>query len=124
MRLVPLELVCRKCGSADITYSCEPKCCFSHVCGNCYFQFWPVTSFTGEEMAGVEPPPGEKDCLLPTTECARCHSLNVCSLASPETFAPMDRGKGGSGLERGHGTFVCADCRAILSLEYSEEAPA
>ncbi len=113
MRLVPLELVCPKCGSADITYSCEPKCCFSHVCGNCYFQFWPVTSFTGEEMAGVEPPPGEKDCLLPTTECARCHSLNVCSLALM-----------GSGLERGPGMFVCADCWAILSLKYSEEAPA
>jgi len=114
MRLVPLELVCPKCGSADITYSCEPKCCFSHVCGNCYFQFWPVTSFTGEEMAGVEPPPGEKDCLLPTTECARCHSLNVCS--------PRFHTERGS-LEGNRGTFVCADCRAVLSLKYSEEAP-
>ncbi len=105
MKLVPLRLVCPKCGSPDITYSCEPKCCFSHVCGNCYFQFWPVTSFTGEELTQVEPPPAEKDCLLPTAECARCHSLNVYS------------------LEGDHNTFICADCRGILSLKYSEEAP-
>ena len=105
MRLLALQLLCPRCGSPDITYSCEPKCCFCHVCGNCYFQFWPVTRFTGREMAGLEPPPGEKDCLLPTAQCARCHSLNVCS------------------VEGDGGTFLCADCGGVLTLEYSEEAP-
>ena len=105
MKLVPLDLVCPKCGSRDITYSCEPKCCFSHVCGNCYSQFWPVTRFAGKVAPALEQPAGEKDCLLPTAECARCHSLNVCS------------------VEGDAGTFVCADCRSVLALDYSEEAP-
>ncbi len=105
MKLVQLELACPKCGSHDITYSCEPKCCFSHVCGNCYFQFWPMTRFAGRVAEAFEAPPDEKDCLLPTTECARCHSLNVCSVQGEA------------------GAFVCADCASVLSLEYSEEAP-
>ena len=105
MKLVQLELACPKCGSHDITYSCEPKCCFSHVCGDCYFQFWPVTRFAGRVAEAFEAPPGEKDCLLPTTECARCHSLNVCSVQGEA------------------GAFVCAACASVLSLEYSEEAP-
>lgn len=105
MKLVQLELACPKCGSHDITYSCEPKCCFSHVCGDCYFQFWPVTRFAGRVAEAFEAPPGEKDCLLPTTECARCHSLNVCSVQGEA------------------GAFVCADCASVLSMEYSEEAP-
>ncbi len=42
------------------------------------------------------------------------HSLNVCS--------PRFSAERGS-LEGDAGTFVCANCRAILFLDYSEQAP-
>lgn len=105
MKLIPLTLICPKCGSREIAFSCEPKCCFSHICEACYYQFWPVTRYAGKMLEGYEKPEGEKDCLLATAECARCKSLNVCT------------------VEGGAGEFACADCGSVLKMEYAEEAP-
>jgi hypothetical protein len=66
---------CPKCRGAEIVYSCEPKCCFNHVCADCRSTFEINTVKTGrvtEAPALDEPRSGE-----PTTCCASCESLRV-----------------------------------------------
>jgi hypothetical protein len=75
-----LSLRCPACGSADIVYSCEPKCCFNHVCAECTAAFYPSTARTGERLPGVTPPHPPPDCTEPTVACARCESTAVYTL--------------------------------------------
>ena len=67
---------CPQCGSADIVYSCEPKCCFNHVCADCRSTFEINTVKTGQSVTATtkveEPQSGE-----PTTCCASCESLKI-----------------------------------------------
>ena len=98
---------CPQCGGAEIVYSCEPKCCFNHVCADCRSTFEINTHKTGEfdrqsKLDFVEPGSGE-----PTTGCAACDSLDLAVLRSnaDETL------------------LVCGKCRAVLKLAIEEFVP-
>jgi hypothetical protein len=98
---------CPKCGGAEIVYSCEPKCCFNHVCADCRSTFEINTHKTGQfdrtsQLAFVEPESGD-----PTTGCASCDSLKLAVLRSDviETL------------------LVCGKCHAVLKLAIEEFVP-
>lgn len=68
---------CPKCGGQEIVYSCEPKCCFNHVCPDCRSTFEINTKKTGEydrdsRLEFAEPESGDA-----TTACASCESLKI-----------------------------------------------
>jgi transcription elongation factor Elf1 len=94
---------CPKCGGADIVYSCEPKCCFNHVCADCRSTFEINTVKTGQShIAGAtveEPQSGE-----PTTGCASCESLRVAVWKS----------------ENDETLLVCGQCGAISKMVIEE----
>jgi transcription initiation factor TFIIIB Brf1 subunit/transcription initiation factor TFIIB len=98
MKTTPLTFTCPKCGSVDVFYSCEPKCCFNHVCAVCRTTFEPVTIATGATVKAAAPDE-VRDTTGPTCQCAVCESINVHSLED--------------------GRIVCVDCGAILEIEYS-----
>ncbi len=97
-----LVIPCPLCGSADTFYSCEPKCCFNHVCGDCKATFEPVTNFAGSFRRGLQPPDPLPDASEPAVACAKCESVAV--------FVAED------------GALVCTDCGAVLTLELTEIA--
>jgi protein-arginine kinase activator protein McsA len=99
-----LSLACPVCHSAEIFYSCEPKCCFNHVCAECHSTFEPVTRAAGGTLAGLEPPEPLPECTEPTVACVKCESTRVYVLED--------------------GRLACADCGALLELEITEVAPA
>lgn len=95
-------LHCPLCGSAEVFYSCEPKCCFNHVCGECKATFEPVTRLAGSVRRGVSPPDPLPDPSDPAVACARCESVAV--------YVASD------------GALVCTDCGSVLVLELTEIA--
>jgi hypothetical protein len=95
-----LTLACPLCGSTDITYACEPKCCFNHVCGGCLATFEPVTRIIGGGRAGFAAPETLPDACDPTVACAKCESVAVYVLDD--------------------GRLACHDCGASLELEFTE----
>jgi hypothetical protein len=99
--LRPLTVECPRCGSADVTYTCEPTCCFNHICGACYTTFELATAAVGRDLRGLETPATERDCLAPTVACARCESLDVYLVEAEG--APT-------------GDLWCAACQALLRL--------
>jgi hypothetical protein len=107
MTLAPITVACPQCGSADVLYSCKPDCCYNHVCNHCYTTFELETTRVGEVTENFEAPP-DADPSAPTAPCARCHE--------PRVFAISNAGPPPQ--------FVCAACKALLTLEYTEVAPA
>jgi len=107
MKLIPIAVACPQCGSSDIVYSCKPECCYNHVCNGCYTTFELETSRVGEVTENFDLPP-DPDPSRPTAPCARCHE--------PRVFA-MDVGAEPP-------KYVCADCKALLTLGFTEIAPA
>jgi hypothetical protein len=99
----PLVVSCPSCGSCEITYTCEPKCCFNHICAGCYTTFELFTEPLGQKLGGIETPPQERDSLAPTVACAQCESLEVY-MVTPAGGAP--------------GTLVCIDCHGLLQLGF------
>jgi len=104
MILSPLTVQCPACGSSDVTYTCEPKCCFNHLCGACYTSFELFTQPTGGTLKAMEVPPAERDSLAPTVACARCESLDVYMVG---------------GEESSPNHLVCAACHTLLELGFS-----
>lgn len=100
MKLVPLKTNCPKCGSEDITYSCEPECCFNHVCGNCLHSFQLLTRYTGRTRSGLNTPAPDKDSCDPAAACVRCKGLDVWTVQE----------------SNGASEIVCLSCLAILEL--------
>jgi hypothetical protein len=97
---------CPTCGSAEVVYSCEPKCCFNHVCAECRSSFQLVSRKTGRfdretALATEEPLSGD-----PTAACAACESLRLAVMESTQDGT----------------TLLCGDCRAVLELAYEEVA--
>jgi hypothetical protein len=101
MILRPLAIECPSCGSTDVTYTCEPKCCFNHICAACYTTFELATEALGRTLSGVAAPAVERDCLAPTVACARCDSVEVYTLAGADAPA---------------GQLLCVTCHALLKL--------
>ena len=107
MKLTQISVFCPQCGSGDIVYSCKPECCYNHVCSNCYTTFELETTRVGEITESLDLPP-EPDPSVPTAPCARC--------GEPRVFAV--------GGAAGPQQYVCAACKALLTLGYTEIAPA
>ena len=106
MTLVPITVVCPQCSSGDVFYSCKPECCYNHVCNTCYTTFELDTTRVGEVAENFAIPP-EPEADAPTAPCARCHEPRVFAVADADP--PQ---------------YVCAACKALLTLEYTEIAPA
>ena len=107
MRFEPLSFACPVCGSREVTYTCDPACCFNHVCNRCYATFEPVTRALGEEATiDVEPIP--PDSCEPTVSCARCQSLAVYAVVSETLLG---------------GAYACAACHALLGLDFENVVP-
>jgi hypothetical protein len=104
VKTTKLSLACPVCNSTEVFYSCEPKCCFNHVCADCHSTFEPITRATGGRLDGIEPPNPPPECTEPTVACAKCESTRVYALED--------------------GRLVCAACGALLELEITEVAEA
>ncbi len=105
MTLTPISVACPQCGSAEVYYSCNPSCCYNHVCNKCYTTFELETKWVGDVTENFAIPP-DPESGSPTAPCARCHE--------PKVFA----------VEGQPSQFVCAGCKALLTLDYTEIAPA
>jgi len=103
METLPLRVSCPACGSANVAYSCEPECCFNHVCEDCLNSFQLATRDLGVQAAELSDGLPERDSCAPTAACARCHSLGVRSI---------------DGEEGGSTKVVCVKCRALLELTF------
>ncbi len=104
MTLSPITIRCPNCGSTDVFYSCKPECCFNHVCNQCYTTFELETTRVGEVSEEFVPPP-DLDPTSPTAPCARCGECRVFALARPQAPAPA---------------YVCASCRALLTISLTK----
>lgn len=98
---------CPKCGSSEIVYSCEPKCCFNHVCADCRSTFEINTQKTGRFELNLPFDVSEPDSSDPTTACASCESLRVAVLTSNE----------------GETLILCGKCRALSTMLIEEFVP-
>jgi hypothetical protein len=87
---------CPKCGGAEIIYSCEPKCCFNHVCADCRSTFEINTVKTGQPVTAPNADIEEPQSGEPTTGCASCESLRVAVLKSEENETLLCCGKCGA----------------------------
>lgn len=104
MILHPLRVQCPSCGSSAITYTCEPQCCFNHICGDCYTTFELFTEALDRSQAGAEKPTAARDCLAPTVACARCESIEIYALEQAEGSQQI---------------LICTDCEALLQLGFA-----
>ena len=105
MTLIPITAPCPQCGSGDVYYSCNPACCYNHVCNKCYTTFELETTRVGEiteDFAIPEVP----DSTAPMAPCARCHEARVFAISGQPS------------------QLVCVACKALLTLGYTEIAPA
>jgi len=97
----PIRVACPRCQSLDVTYTCEPKCCFNHLCGSCYGTFELKTTLRAD-AGPFKAPAFEHDVFRATVDCARCRGVNVFLAGSGEP---------------GNAEAACADCGALLTLE-------
>jgi hypothetical protein len=105
MNLRSFVVQCPSCGSADITYTCEPKCCFNHICAACYTTFQLIAKPLGPTLKDLPKPVGERDCLAPTVACGHCESLEVYMVEETDTSPPP---------------LVCVACHVLLQLGFEE----
>ncbi|MEE8201640.1 MAG: hypothetical protein V3R29_10780 [Candidatus Acidoferrales bacterium] len=102
MKFLPLSVACPNCGSRNVTYTCEPKCCFNHLCNACYTSFMLGTEKLGRELPTTKreglPPEGPEDALAACVGCQRCESIAVYQLER----------------ELDGATHVCGACFALL----------
>ncbi|MGH8055900.1 MAG: hypothetical protein ACREOH_01495 [Candidatus Entotheonellia bacterium] len=103
MPLRPLSVACPACGSENVTYTCEPTCCFNHVCGDCYCSFELFTELLGDSPGPVKKPTEKRDSLAPTVACARCQGLDVFMVEETASSSQL---------------LVCAACQASLQLGF------
>ena len=97
-------LRCPKCGSAEIIYSCEPKCCFNHVCADCRSTFEINTVKTGQSTMATSLQVEEPQSGDPTTCCASCESLRVAVLSSENNLTLL----------------WCSNCGAVSKIVIEE----
>ena len=103
MLVRPLHLTCPRCGAADVVYSCEPRCCFNHVCARCRTTFQTATSAAGPrlpDLCAPEPAPESTD---PSAACCECREVAVGSLDD--------------------GRAACWACGALLTVHLEDIAP-
>ena len=93
-------IACPHCKGREIVYSCEPKCCFNHVCADCRSTFEINTEKTGRSDETTPFDLSEPDSSDPTTGCAQCESLRI----------------GVIGRDGDRTLLLCGNCRALLHL--------
>jgi len=103
-----LSIACPHCGSSDVVYSCNPACCFNHVCNRCYTTFEPVTTKVGDFTGEIGPVPPDPDPTGPTAACARCGEITLLAITD-------------DGIPRGR--IVCTSCKALLTLQVTAVEP-
>jgi hypothetical protein len=96
----PLRLACPTCAGTAVAYSCEPRCCFNHVCAGCRTTFQTATAPLGGKLAGLAPPDPPQDSTDPTAACSECRGIEVHSLDD--------------------GRVVCVGCGALLALQLED----
>lgn len=102
VNLQPLSFACPQCGSTDVVYSCQPSCCFNHVCSYCYTTFEPTTQWVGELKGEIGPlPPTDCDPNSPTASCARCGEIRLFTVSSGSYT----------------GQILCVSCKALLTID-------
>ncbi|MFQ5776869.1 MAG: hypothetical protein ACE5IP_02540 [Terriglobia bacterium] len=108
MKFAAFTLACPNCGSRGITYTCEPKCCFNHVCNDCHASFLLGTERVGGELPETDraglPNEGPEDSLAPCVGCEGCESLAVYEIEG--------------GLDSA--THVCGACFALLRFSIED----
>ena len=108
MELAPLSVACPRCNSTEVLYSCNPACCFNHVCGSCYTTFELATTLVGEFQGEVGPLPPDPDPTAPTAPCARCRESKIFSIEDGGTSK---------------GQLLCVSCKALLDLIVEDIVP-
>ena len=98
---------CPLCQSPDVVYSCEPKCCFNHVCSNCKATFQLVTHKTGVRDADTPIDATAPESGDPAAACAVCHELKLAVVTSGD---------------EGKVLLLCAGCRSVVELAYEDVA--
>lgn len=100
----PLTVVCPNCGSGAVFYSCDPHCCFNHVCGDCRASWQHRTRpVQASPPSSPADPSEEYDTAHPSAPCAGCGQL-VFQIESS-------------------GVLWCTVCRCTLELACTEVAP-
>jgi hypothetical protein len=97
---------CPTCGSPDVVYTCEPKCCFNHLCSDCRTTFQLLTRKSSRAVDVARPEAEEPFSGDPAAACAACESLRV---------AVVDAGS--------PPLLVCSNCHSALELAYEDIAP-
>jgi len=105
MHLSPIAISCPQCGSKDVLYSCQPMCCFNHVCNDCYTTFELETTKVGETAEAFALPP-DPEASNPTAPCARCGEARVFAIVDSQ--GPQ---------------YLCVSCKALLTLSFTEISP-
>jgi len=99
----PLRLACPTCAGTAVAYSCEPRCCFNHVCAGCRTTFQTATAPLGGKLADLAPCEPPQDSSDPTAQCSECRSIAVHNLED--------------------GRVVCTRCGALLALQLEDIDP-
>lgn len=95
---------CPTCGSAEIIYTCEPKCCFNHLCAGCRTTFQLLTRRREGERKAVRADVALPESSDATAACAICESLRVYVISVGEESGEM----------------ACGECGARLELVYED----
>jgi hypothetical protein len=98
---------CPQCNAGTITYTCEPDCCFNHICDACYTTFELATIFRQQTCSVTDFDTPSRDSCDPTLPCEQCESIEVYRFT----------------LEDKTNTLVCVDCHALLDMAYTEITP-
>src|SRR5262249_1280510 len=56
MKLSELRVACPSCGSEAVAYTCQPECCFNHVCESCLANFELATEVREGSAESAEAP--------------------------------------------------------------------
>ena len=99
----PLELKCPQCAAAQVFYSCEPECCFNHICARCRATFETATRAVGASTPDAIGEGGERESDAPTAQCCACDSLELGTLPD--------------------GRVVCTECGAVLEIVFENVQP-
>ena len=103
MKLIPISIACPECGSLEVIYSCNPACCFNHVCNNCYATFELETDCVGE-LAEPFDTLADPDSTNPTAPCARCGEYRIFAISNGRASPPQ---------------YLCVSCRALLTVSFA-----
>ena len=99
--------VCPQCNAGKITYTCEPDCCFNHICDAWYTTFELATTSRHQSYPSSDFDTPERDSCDPTIPCQQCESIEVYQLTLEDNMASL----------------LCVDCHTLLDISYTNIDP-